>query len=342
MEKRVIDDKDSLSPPAEADRVNEIDKDVIVNVSQKDGENEEKKNVGLSPYLRVWRYFTPFDYALRVCGFLAACGAGAALPLMTIIFGHLVDDFNSWGIGASSSREMLDSISQNALYFLYLFIAKFCLVFINTFCFRITAIRATKALRQDFIRALIRQDIAYFDSCSPGTVATTISNNADVVENGLSEKVGVTFQGLAMLTSAFIVAFTQQWKLTLVTATTLPLAVIIVGITIVVDTRLEANILKAYATAGGLVEEAMATVRIVTAFDASKKLRKKYDSYLETAKEYGVKKGPILGVQYSTEFFAMYCAYALAWFYGVRLLLGGDLKSGGDVLTYASRSFFAR
>lgn len=319
-----------------------VDKDIVVQVPDlkangRDGPPDEdgnkKKSMGFGPYLRVWRYANSTDHLLRICGFLAACGAGAALPLMTIVFGGMVNDFNDFGAGKSSMDEMYDNISNNSLWFLYLFIGKFVLVFIHTTCFRITAIRATKALRQDFVVALVRQDIAYFDNCSPGIVATTISNNADIVETGLGEKVGTAFQALAMLTAAFIVAFTQQWKLTLVTATTLPLAVIVVGITVALDAKLEAKILKIYGKAGGLAEEAMSTVRIVTAFDAVDKLRRKYDDYLETAKQYGVKKGPVLGLQYSTEFFAMYCAYALAWFYGVKLLLRGEVGTGGDILT---------
>jgi ATP-binding cassette subfamily B (MDR/TAP) protein 1 len=169
-------------------------------------------------------------------------------------------------------------------------------VYIHTSCFTVTATRATRALRQDFIRSLIRQDISYFDSCPPGSVATSISNNADLVQAGLSEKVGTAIQGLAMLATAFVIAFTKQWKLTLVVATTLPGAVLAVGITVALDARLEAKILDIYSKAGGLVEESLGSIRIVTAFDASKKLQEKYDAYLEVAKKFGVRKGPILGV----------------------------------------------
>ena len=165
-------------------------------------------------------------------------------------------------------------------------------------------------------------------------MATSISNNADMIHTGLAEKVGVIIQGLAMLTSAFIVAFVQGWKLTLVTATTLPAAVIAVGITIALDARLEGKILEIYAKAGGLVEEALGSIRIVTAFGAHEKLLRKYEAYLEVAKTYGVRKGPILGTQYSSQFFMMYCAYALAFWYGIRLLLGGEIDSGGTVTTY--------
>ena len=44
----------------------------------------------------------------------------------------------------------------------------------------------------------------------------------DTVENGITEKIGSLIQAISMLVAGFVVAFTQQWKLTLVTATTLP------------------------------------------------------------------------------------------------------------------------
>jgi ATP-binding cassette, subfamily B (MDR/TAP), member 1 len=200
--------------------------------------------------------------------------------------------------------------------------------------FTITATRATRSIRREYIRSLLRQDISYFDTCTPGSVATNISNNADMIHTGLAEKVGVIIQGLAMLTSAFIVAFVSGWKLTLVTATTLPAAVIAVGITVALDARIEAKILEIYSKAGGLVEEALGSIRVVAAFGANDKLLKKYEAYLEVAKTYGVKKGPVLGVQYSSEFFMMFCAYALAFWYGVRLFLQGEMDSGGTVTMY--------
>jgi ATP-binding cassette, subfamily B (MDR/TAP), member 1 len=155
-----------------------------------------------------------------------------------------------------------------------------------------------------------------------------------MIHTGLAEKVGVIIQGLAMLTSAFIVALVSGWKLTLVTATTLPAAVTAVGITVALDARIEAKILEIYSKAGGLVEEALGSIRIVAAFGANDKLLKKYEAYLEVAKTYGVKKGPVLGVQYSSEFFMMFCAYALAFWYGVRLFLRGEMDSGGTVTRY--------
>lgn len=185
---------------------------------------KDKKNNGWSKsFVRVLRnYSEPHDHMLRLVGLFAAAGSGAALPLMTLVFGSSVDKFNSYDSGTSSSDDLYDSLSRNALWFLYLFIGRYVLVYIHATCFGITGIRATGLFRQHLITSLLRQDIAFIDSCSSGYVATTISTNADLVEHGMSEKVGTLLQALSMLVAAFAVAFSQQWALTLVTATTLP------------------------------------------------------------------------------------------------------------------------
>jgi hypothetical protein len=69
---------------------------------------------GADPGQKLWRYATPIDIVLRLCGFFAACGAGAALPLMTIVFGRLVNDFNDWGRGASAPDRLQAAVNSNA------------------------------------------------------------------------------------------------------------------------------------------------------------------------------------------------------------------------------------
>ncbi|KAJ9160641.1 ABC transporter protein AtrC [Coniochaeta hoffmannii] len=252
---------------------------------------------------------------------------------MTIVFGSSVNSLNEHETGKVPDSELYRGMSQNALYLLYLFIGRFILVYIHATCFGLVGIRVTKAFRIDFIRAMIRQDVSFIDNCSPGTVSSTISNSADMVENGSTEKVGSLIQNISMFVAAFVVAFTRQWKLTLVTATTLPVLFIGFRVTFGLDAKIEAEILSIYNRAGGLAEEALSTIRVVTAFDASSKLSRKYDDALAAAQKLGFRKGPIIGVQWSIEFFTIYCAYALAWFYGVKLLNDGQIAGGGQIIS---------
>ena len=73
----------------------------------------------------------------------------------------------------------------------------------------------------------------------------------------------------------------------------------------------------------------MSSMRMVTALDIGKRLAQKYDGPLAEAQRLGLKKGPVIGFQYSVEMFTTYCAYALAWYYGVKLLNDGEIGPGG-------------
>lgn len=293
----------------------------------------EKKKSTLHYFFRVhWAYSTPLDHILRLVGLVAAIAAGVAMPLMTIVFGASVNVFNQHALGEVSGDVLYDEITKNALWLLYLFIARFFLVYIHSTCFGLVGIRVTSAFRLDFIRSMVRQDVSFIDSCAPGIVASTISNNADMVENSSTEKVGSLLQNLAMFVAAFVVAFARQWKLTLVVATTLPVLFLGYNITFGLDAKIEAKIMEINNLASGLVEEALGTVRIVTAFAAGGKLSRKYDRSLAEAQKLGFRKGPVIGGQWSVEFFTTYCAYALAWFYGIKLLNDGEV-GGGQVIT---------
>jgi ATP-binding cassette subfamily B (MDR/TAP) protein 1 len=76
----------------------------------------------------------------------------------------------------------------------------------------------------------------------------------------------------------------------------------LVGVTVFFDRKLDAQILEVYSKAGGLAEEALGSVRNVVAFGAHKKLKAKYGEYMDSAKTLGIKKGPLVGLQYSSQF----------------------------------------
>jgi ATP-binding cassette, subfamily B (MDR/TAP), member 1 len=290
----------------------------------------------LRPYLRLLREATLPDHILRCIGLLSAIAFGAAMPLMTIVFGHMVDDLNSWGSGDSNVAALVDNGSRNALWLTWLFLGCFACVFISVLCLRITALRSSTSLRLRFIRALISQDIQYMDSCSAGTVGTLVSTNAELVEGGIGERITVFVSGLSMLFSAFVVAFVQSWKLTLVVALGIPLSAIAAGFAVIADSKINAKVYEIYAQAAGLAEEALSTTKIVAAFGASGKLQKKYDQYLRLARRLSIKQGPLRAMQFSVVMATTYLSYGMAWFYGTHLLSTGGVSSGGKIIVYDS------
>jgi len=103
------------------------------------------------------------------------------------------------------------------MYFVYLFIAKFALLYVGTICVSLAAIRTTKALRLHFLRSLLYQDIAFSDSEAAGSTSIKATTNGNLVTNGISDKLTLTIASVSTFFSAFVVALAIQWKLTLIT-----------------------------------------------------------------------------------------------------------------------------
>jgi ATP-binding cassette, subfamily B (MDR/TAP), member 1 len=95
---------------------------------------EAQKRAPVSNYWRVLSFGTRREHAYLLLGLCCAAASGVALPLMNIVLGNLVGNFNSYFIpGTTTTKsQFLSSVSQNARYIVYLFIAKFFLTYIGT------------------------------------------------------------------------------------------------------------------------------------------------------------------------------------------------------------------
>jgi ATP-binding cassette subfamily B (MDR/TAP) protein 1 len=184
------------------------------------------------------------------------------------------------------------------------------------------------------VRAIISQGVISFDYSTPGSVVTDLSSNIDVIRNGLSEHIGLVLQSISSVVTGLIIAFFQSWNLTLVTSTAIVLLFLCSGIAVRFETALESKISSVYTQAAGLGEEALASIQILMAFGASHKIAAKNEDYLNTAKYYNLRKSSIISVKYAMSYFILLAAYAITFWYGIRLLLRGEIDNGGKVVMF--------
>lgn len=282
---------------------------------------------------RVFRYADRTSWILNVIALFAAIGAGVPLPLMDLVFGQFVTAFVQFSQGRYSRDEYMDEVVKYTLYFIYLFIAKFVLVYIHAVCISMAAIRTTKALRIDFMRSLLSQEIAYFDSKESGSPSVKVTSTANLINQGISEKLSLTIQGISTFVTAFIVAFAVQWKLTLITIGIVPAIIIVTTISVGIDSANEVKLLSIYSRAGLLVEEVFSSIATVHSFWLHPEMAKRYDTLLADAEKEGMKKRPNLGVLYSFEYFAVFSGYGLAFWRGIRMYASGEIATPGKVIT---------
>ncbi|KAF2495468.1 multidrug resistance protein 3 [Lophium mytilinum] len=298
-----------------------------------EAESKGKEGGGVKAYFRVFGYADSTSWVLNIVAFIAAMAAGVLLPLMDVIFGKFVTTFNDFAVGKSTTAKFQGDIRTLSLYFVYLFIGKFCLTYIHTLLISVSAIRTTRALRIDFLKHTLRQNIAFFDSSEAGSTSVQVTTNGNEVNSGIAEKLTLTIQSITTFFAAFIVAFAVQWKLTLITISIVPTILIVTFGAIAVLVKNEAQSLPIYSKAGLMAEEMFSSMRTVHAFWLQPLMSRKYDGLLADAQKVGNKKSPIYGTLFSIEYFCIFCGYALAFWEGIRLYSSGEIQQSGKVVT---------
>ena len=82
---------------------------------------------GSVPFYRLFAFADGADAALMSLGALGAVANGAALPLMTVLFGRLIDAFG----GAATTRDVVGRVSGVSLEFVYLAVASAAASFVR-------------------------------------------------------------------------------------------------------------------------------------------------------------------------------------------------------------------
>ncbi|KAL4761315.1 ABC multidrug transporter Mdr1 [Aspergillus foveolatus] len=291
----------------------------------------EEIKVNIS-FFGLWRYATKIDILIMIISTICAIAAGAALPLFTILFGSLASTFQRIMLYQISYDEFYDELTKNVLYFVYLGIGEFVTVYVSTVGFIYTGEHATQKIREYYLESILRQNIGYFDKLGAGEVTTRITADTNLIQDGISEKVGLTLTALATFVTAFIIAYVKYWKLALICSSTIVALVLTMGGGSQFIIKYSKKSLDSYGAGGTVAEEVISSIRNATAFGTQDKLAKQYEVHLDEAEKWGTKNQIVMGFMIGAMFGLMFSNYGLGFWMGSRFLVDGAVDVG-DVLT---------
>jgi ATP-binding cassette subfamily B (MDR/TAP) protein 1 len=274
----------------------------------------------------LYRYSTKKDLMIMAGSAVCAIIAGAALPLMTIVFGGLAGDFKGYFSGPSSKEDFQHTISRMVLYFVYIGIAEFITVYISTVGFIYTGEHISGKIRSHYLQACMRQNIGFFDKLGSGEITTRITADTNLVQDGISEKVGLTLNAVSTFVTAFVIGFIKSWKLTLILSSTVFAITFIMGGGSRFIIKYSKQSLQSYAQGGTIAEEVISSIRNATAFGTQDKLARQYDAHLVNAEKYGYKLKLVLAIMVGGMFGIIYFNYGLAFWMGSRFLVDGEIN----------------
>ncbi|KAJ9170034.1 hypothetical protein P3X46_018171 [Hevea brasiliensis] len=196
----------------------------------------------------------------------------------------------------------------------------------------ITGERQAARIRGLYLKTILRQDIAFFDKeTNTGEVIGRMSGDTVLIQDAMGEKVGKFLQYVSTFIGGFVIAFFKGWLLTLVMLSSIPLLVVAGAAISIMIARMTTRGQNAYAKAATVAEQTIGSIRTVASFSGEKQAVSNYKKFLVTAYKSGVREGFISGLGVGLFMLIMFCSYALAiWFGGKMILEKG--YTGGEVL----------
>ena len=89
--------------------------------------------------------------------------------------------------------------------------------------------------------------------------------------------------------------------------------------------------MTSYSKAGALAEEVLSSVRTVVAFGGEKKEVDRYEQTLVFSRKANIMRSLLTGLGGGVMWFIIYAAYALAFWYGVKLIMDDREKCFEDI-----------
>jgi len=276
-------------------------------------------------FATLYRYATRNDLIIVAISSLCAIAGGSVMPLMTVIFGQLGGLFQTFFQGLTSQSYFASQLAHYTLYFVYLAIGEFITIYICTVGFIYTGEHITQKIRENYLRAILRQNVAFFDKLGAGEITTRITADTNLVQDGLSEKIALTLTAVSTFVTAFIIAFVKYWKLTLILSSTVFSIVAIMGAGSSFIIKYNKQSLESYALGGSVAEEVISSIRNATAFSTQDKLARQYDTHLKEAEKWGLKLKITLAIMIAGMMGVIYLNYGLSFWQGSRFLVSGDM-----------------
>ncbi|TKY52407.1 ABC transporter B family member 4 [Spatholobus suberectus] len=293
------------------------------------GEKEEKKKQKEKPetvpFHKLFAFADSTDILLMAVGTIGAIGNGMGLPLMTLLFGQMIDSFGS----NQRNSNVVEEVSKVSLKFVYLAIGSGTAAFLQVSCWMVTGERQAARIRGLYLKTILRQDVTFFDKeTNTGEVIGRMSGDTVLIQDAMGEKVGKFLQLIATFVGGFVIAFVKGWLLTVVMLSTLPLLAVSGAAIAVIIGRMASRGQTAYAKAAHVVEQTIGSIRTVASFTGEKQAVSTYSKFLIDAYKSGVHEGSIAGVGLGTVMFVIFGGYALAVWFGAKMIMERGYNGG--------------
>ncbi|XP_061918788.1 ATP-dependent translocase ABCB1-like isoform X1 [Entelurus aequoreus] len=289
---------------------------------------EQDENAPPVSFLEVMR-LNLHEWPYILLGLISACINGIILPLYSIIMAKFIAVF------AQPDQEIIRKKSEFlSLMFAVLGFVSFFTIFLKGFCFGKSGEILTMKLRLASFKALMRQDLGWFDNPnnSVGALTTRLASDTAQVQGVTGLRLSTMVQNIANMGSGLILAFVYGWELTLLMLVIVPLMVVAGALKIKLLAGQNADEKKELEKAGKIVTEAIENIRTVASLTREPTFEYLYHKNLQVTYKNSQKKAHMEGLIFSFTLAMVYFTYAGCYRFGAWLVTHRQMNIEGVFL----------
>ncbi|KAK4709164.1 hypothetical protein R3W88_030089 [Solanum pinnatisectum] len=259
---------------------------------KKENEIKKERSINIINTIPFYKLFSFADNIDKILMFLGTIGAFGTGLCQVIVPLLFGKLVDAFRLNLTSA--VLQQVSKVSLKLVYLVIGS------GVGCWTLTAEQQAAQLRVLYLKSLLRQEVSFFDKeVNTGEVIGKMSGDIFIIQDAMGDKMGKMIRCITMFIGAFSIAFIKGWLLALVMVSPVIPLIIVVGVMFLLMSRQASQSHKAYSKAANVVEQTI---------------------------------GLANGLGFGLFQFILFCNYALAFWYGGKMILEKGY-TGGSVLT---------
>ena len=226
---------------------------------------------------------------------------------------------------AGASRGTID---HAALFMLAIFLVEGGAVALRAFLFSTAGERIVATLREDLYRAIVAQEIAFFDERRTGELVSRLASDTTILQSTVTANVSMGLRHAVAITGGLGFLLYTSPRLTVLMLAVVPAVVVAGTIYGRRIRRLSRRVQDALAEASQVAEESIAGIRTVRSFAAEAEEARRYDVAVEKsfalARTRALASSSVMGILS----FAGYGAVAAVLWLGGRMAADGAMSVG--------------
>uniref|UniRef100_A0A673U4I6 Bile salt export pump n=1 Tax=Suricata suricatta TaxID=37032 RepID=A0A673U4I6_SURSU len=283
---------------------------------RKDKDIPVEEEIEPAPVRRILKFNAP-EWPYMLLGAVGASVNGSVTPLYAFLFSQILGTFS-----LPDKEEQRTQINGVCLLFVALGCVSICTQFLQEYAFAKSGELLTKRLRKFGFRAMLGQDIGWFDDLrnSPGALTTRLATDASQVQGAAGSQIGMMVNSFTNITVAMVIAFVFSWKLSLVIVCFFPFLALSGAIQTRMLTGFATQDKQSLEKAGQITNEALSNIRTIAGIGKERQFTEAFEMELEKPFKTALRKANVYGFCYGLSQCIVFVANSASYRYGGYLI----------------------